>query len=62
MKAVKEKLGERNPARVADFEKKAATYAKKIVANFKDFEFVRFFPSRIRRVLTHENPSTLGNL
>ena len=37
MKAVKEKL----PAeRVADFEKGAQAYAKKIVANFKDYEFV----------------------
>ncbi|KAF8812484.1 translationally-controlled tumor protein [Phlegmacium glaucopus] len=39
MKAVKEKLEKQEPSRVADFEKKAATYAKKIVANFKDFEF-----------------------
>jgi len=36
MKAVKEKL---EPGRVGDFEKGAAAYAKKIVANFKDFEF-----------------------
>jgi len=36
MKAVKEKL---DPANVAAFEKGAAAYAKKIVANFKDFEF-----------------------
>jgi len=37
MKAVKEKL----PAEdVPAFEKGAAAYAKKIVANFKDFEFV----------------------
>ena len=41
MKAVKEKL---DPARVEAFEKGAAAYAKKIVANFKDFEFVRIFP------------------
>lgn len=44
MKAVKEKLVTLNPARVEAFEKKAAAYAKKIVANFKDFEFVRIFP------------------
>lgn len=37
MKAVKAKLPE---DRVADFEKGAAAYAKKIVANFKDYEFV----------------------
>lgn len=48
MKAVKEKLDEE---RVADFEKGAQAFAKKIVANFKDYEFVRFshllFPSWI---------------
>jgi hypothetical protein len=37
MKAVKEKLPEE---RVSDFEKGAQNYAKKIVANFKDYEFV----------------------
>jgi hypothetical protein len=37
MKAVKGKL---EPGRVGDFEKGAAAYAKTIVANFKDFEFV----------------------
>lgn len=38
MKAIKEKLPEdQKPA----FEKGAATYAKKIVANFKDYDFVR---------------------
>jgi Translationally controlled tumour protein len=37
MKAVKEKLPE---DRVSDFEKGAQAYAKKIVANFKDYEFV----------------------
>jgi hypothetical protein len=39
MKAVKEKLPE---DRVADFEKGAQAYAKKIVSNFKDYEFVCF--------------------
>ncbi|KAI6105544.1 translationally controlled tumor-associated [Pisolithus sp. B1] len=39
MKAVKEKLGQANPERVEAFEKGASAYAKKIVANFKDFEF-----------------------
>lgn len=37
MKAVKAKLDE---GRVEAFEKGASTFAKKIVANFKDFEFV----------------------
>jgi hypothetical protein len=39
MKAVKAKLSETSPERVETFEKGAAAYAKKIVANFKDFEF-----------------------
>ncbi|KAF8528673.1 translationally controlled tumor-associated [Gautieria morchelliformis] len=39
MKAIKGKLQETNPERVEAFEKNAATFAKKIVANFKDFEF-----------------------
>lgn len=40
MKAVKEKLKQTNPDRVEAFEKGAQAYAKKVVANFKDFEFV----------------------
>jgi hypothetical protein len=39
MKAVKAKLQEKKPERVEAFEKNAATFAKKIVANFKDYEF-----------------------
>lgn len=39
MKAVKTKLQETNPSRVADFEKEATIFAKKIVADFKNFEF-----------------------
>ncbi|KAF9567313.1 translationally controlled tumor-associated [Agrocybe pediades] len=39
MKAVKEKLSETAPDEVAAFEKGAAAYAKKIIANFKDYEF-----------------------
>ncbi|EJD53586.1 translationally-controlled tumor protein [Auricularia subglabra TFB-10046 SS5] len=39
MKAVKAKLQESNPERVEAFEKGAQTFAKKIVGNFKDFEF-----------------------
>lgn len=46
MKAVKTKLAESNPERVAEFEKGAAAFAKKIVANFKDFEFVSKASSR----------------
>lgn len=39
MKAVKAELQKGKPDRVDAFEKGAAAYAKKIVANFKDFEF-----------------------
>lgn len=39
MKSVKAKLAETKPDRIEAFEKGAQTYAKKIVANFKDFEF-----------------------
>ncbi|KAG9097020.1 hypothetical protein FRC06_008035 [Ceratobasidium sp. 370] len=39
MKAVKAELQKTSPERVDAFEKGAAAYAKKIVANFKDFEF-----------------------
>ncbi|KAH8105851.1 translationally controlled tumor-associated [Cristinia sonorae] len=39
MKAVKAYLQEKNPERVEAFEKGAAAFAKKIVANFKDYEF-----------------------
>ncbi|KAG8721986.1 hypothetical protein FRC08_008082 [Ceratobasidium sp. 394] len=39
MKTVKAELQKTNPERVDAFEKGAAAYAKKIVANFKDFEF-----------------------
>lgn len=47
MKAVKAKLTETKPERVEAFEKGAAAYAKKIVANFKDFEFVGILPSML---------------
>lgn len=39
MKSIKEKLAASNPERVPIFEKKAAEYAKKIIANFKDYDF-----------------------
>ncbi|TCD69676.1 hypothetical protein EIP91_006693 [Steccherinum ochraceum] len=39
MKAVKAELQKSNPERVDAFEKGAAAFAKKIVANFKDYEF-----------------------
>ena len=39
MKAVKAHLQETKPDRVEAFEKGAQAFAKKIVANFKDYEF-----------------------
>lgn len=39
MKAIKAKLEETNPERVAVFEQKATPFVKKILANFKDYEF-----------------------
>jgi hypothetical protein len=39
MKAVKAHLQATNPDRVPTFEKGAQEFAKKIVANFKDYEF-----------------------
>lgn len=39
MKTVKAHLEKTNPERVAAFEKGAQTLAKKIVGNFKDYEF-----------------------
>ncbi|KAF8621626.1 hypothetical protein AX15_007644 [Amanita polypyramis BW_CC] len=41
MKAMKAELQKVKPDRVDGFEKGAQGYAKKIIANFKDFEFVR---------------------
>jgi hypothetical protein len=49
MKAVKSKLIETNPERVEAFEKGAQVYAKKLVASFKDLEFVRLFPPHVVR-------------
>ncbi|KAK1236626.1 hypothetical protein PQX77_000178 [Marasmius sp. AFHP31] len=39
MKAVKENLQQTNPDRVEAFEKGAQAFAKKVVGNFKDYEF-----------------------
>ncbi|KAI0081768.1 translationally controlled tumor-associated [Panus rudis PR-1116 ss-1] len=39
MKAVKAKLQETNPDRVQAFESGAQAFAKKIISNFKDYEF-----------------------
>ncbi|KAK2466247.1 hypothetical protein APHAL10511_001889 [Amanita phalloides] len=39
MKAVKKELEEKDPSRIQAFEKGAQAYAKKIIANFKNFEF-----------------------
>ncbi|KAJ1977776.1 Translationally-controlled tumor protein [Dimargaris verticillata] len=39
MKAVKAKLQETHPERVADFEKKSVTFVKSVLGNFKDYDF-----------------------
>lgn len=39
MKAVKAELSKSNPDAVDAFEKGAQLFAKKVIANFKDFEF-----------------------
>ena len=39
MKSIKAYLEKNKPERVAPFEKGAQAFAKKIVANFKDYEF-----------------------
>ncbi|WFD36673.1 hypothetical protein MCUN1_003560 [Malassezia cuniculi] len=39
MKAIKADLQESNPDRVPEFEKKAAEFAKKVIAKFSDWEF-----------------------
>ena len=39
MKAVKQHLQETKPDRVDAFEKGAQGFAKKLIANFKDYEF-----------------------
>ena len=39
MKAIKKSLSESNPDRVAEFEKKATPFVKKILENFKNYDF-----------------------
>jgi len=39
MKEIKARLGQSNPDRVKEFEAGAATFAKKVVANIKDYDF-----------------------
>lgn len=39
MKSIKEKLQAEDPSRVEPFEKAAGAFAKKIIANFKDYDF-----------------------
>jgi hypothetical protein len=40
MKAVKAHLNETNPERVSAFEKSATVFVKKVLENFKDYEFL----------------------
>lgn len=53
MKAVKENLKETNPDRVEKFEAGAQAYAKKVVANFKDYEFVSSSSHRLSCAIIH---------
>ncbi|KAJ2988111.1 Translationally-controlled tumor protein [Globomyces sp. JEL0801] len=39
MKAIKKHLAETNPDRVAEFEAKAPAFVKKVLGNYKDYEF-----------------------
>ncbi|KAI8642252.1 translationally-controlled tumor protein [Parasitella parasitica] len=39
MKAIKKKLEVSNPERISIFEKQATTFIKKVLGNFKDYEF-----------------------
>lgn len=55
MKAVKAKLA---PERVEAFEKGAAAFAKKVVGNFKDYEFVR--TSLVQPAATHPLRQYIG--
>ena len=51
MKSVKKHLEETKPDRVKAFEAGAAAYVKKIVAGFKDYEFVSLIQSRLVSIL-----------
>ena len=56
MKAVEAHLADKHPDRVAEFKTKAQAYAKKIVTNFKDYEFVcktRLFYEFTNKALVH---------
>lgn len=50
MKQVKAKLAENKPDEVAAFEQNAQSFAKKIVGDFKNFEFVRHAAGSFRCV------------
>lgn len=62
MKAVKAKLSETKPGEVEEFEKGASAFAKKIVANFKDYEFVSISSacaSRVRKARSNDPTSRI---
>jgi hypothetical protein len=60
MKAVKVHLEKQNPERVAEFEKGAQTFAKKIVGDFKNYEFVRGHFFAVRRPEADRHPQFTG--
>jgi hypothetical protein len=65
MKEVKAKLQESNPDRVAAFEAGASKFAKKVIGNFKDYEFVSNFihfivPSSVERYRSQSSQQYTG--
>ena len=55
MKEVKTRLQQTNPDRVEAFEKGAAAFAKKIIANFKDYEFVSLLTIEHQSILSERH-------
>lgn len=62
MKAVKTELQKTNPEQVEAFEKGAAAFAKKLVANFKDYEFVSMITTFCSSPVLKVVPSTLARI
>lgn len=58
MKSVKAELEKSKPERVEAFEKGAQAFAKKIVANFKDYEFVSHSLARMSPSAEHVHQYT----
>ena len=61
MKTIKTKLQETSPDQVEAFEKGAQAFAKKIVGNFKNYEFVRITCHSLVHTANDHNHSTLAS-